>query len=213
MAENQENTSNFAYYQQALIHALPRVLLVSFLFALASYAFVRQIAPTYQVHFSYFISISSRQETPDYRYDDYYAISAMDLFAQTLAAWIKTPETISTAYRASGLTPPSDDANKLIRSVEASRQAPQLVSVTVRASTADQTQQLAFGLIAVTKDSIERLQAASQPALRFNIVASEPWLGKKSISTPVIVAAVFIFTLFFSVNLVILKASFKQPSA
>ncbi len=200
----------FAYYHRVVIKALPRLLLISLILSLAALVIVKKIGPTYQLHYSYLIALKDRETAPEYRFDGYYAISATELFAQTLAAWIKTPETIVAAYRAADLPLPTSDSSQLIRSITVDKQAPQLVSVPINQSNPDTAQKLAAGLQTVMQRNIDRYQNEGVPALRFQVIASEPWLGETKISAAVIVPAVFIFTLFFGINFIILLASLKR---
>lgn len=202
--------SNLWSYKQVVVQALPRLVLISVLLSLGAFVAIKKIGPTYQLHYSYLIALKDREAAPEYRFDGYYAISATELFAQTLAAWIKTPETIVAAYRAADLPLPTSDSSQLIRSITVDKQAPQLVSVTISQSNPDTAQKLAAGLQTVMQRNIDRYQNEGVPALRFQVIASEPWLGETKISAAVIVPAVFIFTLFFGINWVILISSLKH---
>jgi hypothetical protein len=201
-----------SHYWDAAVRRLPAVLLVSAAAALAAWLFVRALGPTYEVHFSYIISLSEREETGDFRFDGYYALSATDLFATTVAEWLKAPETVVAAYERGGVELSSRDPTHVVRSVSAEKTAPQLVAVAVRAKDREQAERLARGLQDVMGERLAAYHEHGVPALRFRAVATEPWVGARSLSAAVISAAVFIFTFFAVINLTVLRESIRRMS-
>lgn len=206
---SEEAMSDFGHYWQVVQRAMPRLLLISAAIAIVAALIVRAVGPTHQVHFSYLISLSEREAESEYRFDGYYALSATDLFATTLAEWIKTPEVIVSAYRQAGIEPETSDPRVLVKAVDAVRSAPQLVAVTVRHADQQMAERLASGLREVMRENVEQYHDQGIPALRFRVVATEPWLGTRILSAPVIVTATFVFALFMSINVVIFKESLK----
>ena len=174
------------------------------------WGFVRQLGPTYQVHFSYLVSLGEREAAGEFRFDGYYALSATDLFAATLAEWVKTPEVIAAAYERSGVDLESRDSRSLARTVLADKLAPQLVVVTVQHRDRGKAERLAEGLREVMSSNVDSYHDQGIPALRFRVVATKPWLGVSRLSQSVITGAVFVFVLLAGLNLVILLESVRR---
>ncbi len=198
---------DYYYYETALRRAGWGLVLISAAAAVLAFVWAERIEPDYQVHFSYLVSLSEREAGGDFRYDGYYALSATDLFTATLAAWAKTPEVIAAAYERSNLAVPSLVPRAMLRSVEANKTGPQLVQIVVRHSEREAAQSLAEGLQEVMKENIARYQTDGIPALKFEVVPTEPWTGVNSVAAVTIAVGTFVVVLFGGLNLVLLKAS------
>jgi capsular polysaccharide biosynthesis protein len=199
--------TSLKHYWDVVQQRLPAVLLLSAAAALVAWLVVRDAGPTYQVHFSYLVSLSEREAADEFRFDGYYALSATDLFAGTLAQWLQAPEVLVSAYQRAGVPLPSRDSRQLGRSVSAEKVASQLVAVTVYQKDRTQAERLAQGLQAVMADNIDVYHDLGAPALSFRAVATEPWVGVHSLSQLVISVAAFVFMFFVVINLIVLRES------
>lgn len=202
-------TGHFDKYWRAVQRKLPGVLLVAAGAAVVAWFIVHRMGPTYTVHYSYLVSLSEREETEDFRFDGYYALSATDLFTATLASWVGAPEVVVAAYEEAGVAT-SQDPRDVARAVTAEKKAPQLVAVTVRHKDQAVAEKLAQGLQVVMESNIEQYHGQGIPELTFRVVATNPWLGISRLSAPVIVSATFVFVLLMGVNAVLLVESVKQ---
>lgn len=197
------------HYWQVVQRKLPGILLASVAAAVVAGLVVNRVGPTYTVHYSYLVSLSEREETDDFRFDGYYALSATDLFTATLASWVGAPEVVVAAYEEAGVAT-SQDPRDVARTVTAEKKAPQLVAVTVRHKDQAVAEKLAQGLQVVMERNVEQYHDQGIPELIFRVVATSPWLGISRLSAPVIVSATFIFVLLMGVNAVLLVESVKQ---
>lgn len=202
--------SVFEQYWRAVQQKMPAVLMVSFVLAVIAWLVVRGIGASYEVHFSYLISLSQREEVSDYSFDGYYALQATDLFTATLAQWIKTPEVIVEAYREAEVDLEVSDPRVLGRKIRAVKSAPQLIEVTVKGKIREETERLAEGVRVVMKKNVERYHDKGIPALRFQVVETDPWVGQRKLGKAPIVAATFIFAFFMGINMVLLAESVKK---
>lgn len=200
----------FSSYGRAVMRALPVLLLVSFLFAALAYYVARRQGTTYEVYFSYIISLREREASEDYHFDGYYALQATDLFAATFARWLGAPETIVAAYLEAGLPLPGAEARQLADSVKAERTAPQLVQVTVRGRTPDDARSLAKGLREVMIGHARDYHDQGIPALRFSATPTNEWLGVRQLSLPVIGLSTFAFSLLMGVNALLFWESLRR---
>lgn len=202
--------SVFEQYWQAVQKKMPVVLMASFVLAVIAWLVVRGIGVSYEVHFSYLISLSQREEVSDYSFDGYYALQATDLFTATLAQWIKTPEVIVEAHKEAGIDLEVNDPRDLGRKIRAVKTAPQLIEVTVKGKSREKTERLAEGVRVVMKKNVERYHDKGIPALRWRVVETEPWVGQQKLSIAPIVAATFVFAFFMGINVVLLAESVRR---
>lgn len=187
-----------------LASKLPVLLLASFLLAAIAFGIAERVGPLPQVHYSYLVSLSEREETPDFEFDGYYALQATDLFAATLAEWLTTPEVVVAAYRAAGLEPGTEDPRALTRLVEARKSAPQLVEVTVKGSSQAEAEALTAGLLVAMERNVALYHDEGIPAVQFGVVATQPFSGQRMIHARLIAVATFFAALILLLNAVLL---------
>lgn len=181
----------------ALIRRAPRILLVSFLIALASYTVAAKMPVSYNVHFSYVVSQEAKEVPPGFRYDGYYALSASDLFTATLASWIAQPQTIVAAYEASSMPLPTQDAVDLGKYIHAEKAAPGLVNITVENPSQETAEAVAGGIAKIVPVFIAQQNTVGTPAVTFRAISSRPWTGTSRIA-PLPIALVFFMFAFLA---------------
>ena len=204
--------NEYYHYWQLLRRTLPKVVLLSAALALLVYVISIKTGPSYQVHYSYIVSLSEREAVSDYAYDGYYALSATDLFATTLAAWTKTPEVIVRAHEISGVKMQSDDPQALVKLVSAEKTGPQIIEVTVRHKEKATVERLADGLQSAMLENIGMYHDEGIPAVRFKVVTTKAWTGEKAAAAGVVSAGTFVFALLLGINAVLLVESFRRAS-
>lgn len=205
-----EYSPTLTYYFSRFRQYIGLIVVISIIGALLAYGLARQVGKQYQVHFSYIVSLSQREPSGEFRFDGYYALQATDLFSQTIAEWISTPEIVVASYKEAKLPLEETDSHTISRIIEAKKTAPQLVEITVKEASAEKAQKLTKGLQTVMNKNIEMYDAEGIPAVRFRIVSTEPWVGSSQLSAPLIASATFIFLLFLGTNIVLLLLSFES---
>lgn len=197
-------------YIALLKRRLPLILLISVLAALVAYGVASRIKPSYIVHFSYTVSLAQRDVASDFRFDGYYALQATDLFATTLAGWLKTPEHVVEAYQEAGLTLPSTDARDIVKAVDVAKSGSQLVQVAVKNESKIDAEALASGLKTVIERQVRAYHDKGTPAIAFTVVADTPWTGLQTLPIKTLVSGVFVFVFLFLLNGVLLLKSIRR---
>lgn len=205
-----QSQSDWKHYIQAAQRRLPLVLLVSFGLALIAYFIVQSAPTTYQVHYSYLVSLSERESVDEYRFDGFYALQATDLFTATVARWATTVDVVVAAHERAGLPIEDSDPRQLVSAVRSEKTAPQLVEVVVSGKTRQEAERLAQGLREVMDEHVEAYHDQGIPAVTFRVVATDPWTGSVEISSLIVVVGVFVLSFFLLINGVLLLESFKQ---
>lgn len=204
--------ADFTHYWQTIRRSLVGITILSMALSLMALAIAHRVGPTFEVHYSYLVSLSEREEAPEYRFDGFYALQATDLFSQTLAQWMTTPEVIVAAYTSAGLEIPTRNPRALAAAVSASKSSSQLVTVTIRHDDEEVARRLADGLKVVMNDTISRYHDQGIPALTFRVVTTDAWLGVVEPTWFVIWFATFFLSFFFFINMVLLRESFNEDS-
>lgn len=202
--------NTFDHYWQIVQRKLLGILLVSLVVTVAAWLIVLRTGPMHTVHYSYLVSLSEREKADDFSFDGYYALSATDLFAATLASWISAPEVVVAAYAEADLALASRDARDVVQAVTAEKKSPQLVSVAVRHKNQAVAERLARGLQSVIKENVEQYNDLGIPALTFRVVATEPWTSVRQVEVGVVVVATFLFVFLALINGVLLIESIRR---
>lgn len=197
-------------YWRALRRSFLVIILLSVGASLMAGVLASRAAKDWRVYYSYVVSMAEREQKSDFRFDGYYALQATDLFTETLAAWVTTPEVIVAAHAAARLPLPSQDSRVIGQLVEAKQSAPQLVQVTVKGSDQAHAKKLAEGLITVMKERVAAYHEQATSELTFSVVASEPWVGSREISRWVVAAATFIFVCLAGINVVLMREALRH---
>ncbi len=197
-----------AIHIKSLKRALPLLALASLTLSLSTYFIASSLGPTYEAHYSYLVSLKSRDVVPDYRYDGYYALQATDLLSATLAQWTMAPEVIVAALNEVGL-PVSSDVRSLTRFIRAEKVAPQLVAVTVTGESAAVAERLATGLQKVMERNVARYHDQGIPEMAFQVTTTDTWTGQNQLQSGAMAVAVLVAALFLGINTVLLGTSIK----
>jgi capsular polysaccharide biosynthesis protein len=206
------NYNPLKHYGRLVVRRLPILLLISLLLTVIVYGVARRMGPTYEVHYSYLISLSTREQPKEYTFDGYYALQATDLFTATLAQWATTPEVVVAAYQDAQIKLPTINPKGLAHAVSAEKTAPQLVELTVRSSKKAEAEKLARGLMTAVQHNIDIYHEQGIPALTFRVVTTSPWTGMTQLNLTVIVVATFIISLLLGINAVVLVESFNTSA-
>jgi len=212
MNSERGDKNNFPYWDAAKRY-LPVLLVISAAASVVAFVLANASDIKYQAHYSYLVSLSQREAAQEYRFDGFYALQATDLFAATLARWVQTPETIVAAYERAGVALPTKAPRDLTKLMRAEKTAPQLVQVTVEGRDERQARELSRALASVMEENIKRYHDQGIPAVTFGVVATDTWVGYSKISVPIITSATFFFTLFFSLNVLLLWVAGRRDKS
>lgn len=197
-------------YRYALQKSAFWLLVISGVVAALSYGVMNRLGVRHEVHFSYLVSLTQREQAPDYTFDGYYALQATDLFSTTLAALITTPEVVIAAIKEAHVTLPSSDPFALRSLVTATKEAPQLVHVTIKHSDQSMAEKIKSGLEQVVAKEIHKYDTQGTPALSFTIVATDPWTATQEPNALLVALITFLVVAFLGVNTVLFVTSLKK---
>ncbi len=196
-------------YGEVIKRGIPWIGVTALAAGIITAALLRNWGPSYDMHFSYVVSLGEREESEAYTFDGYYALQATDLFVASLAKWTVAPEMVARAYEVAGLEQPRS-ARVLAQAVKSEKTAPQIVQVTVTSKNQAEVERLTAGVQEVVQQNIDNYNQDGLPLARFQVMTTEQWLGQQEVAAGVTGIAVGLVVLFLLINAVLLRESWRQ---
>lgn len=156
------------------------------------------------------LSRVNTQKTSDYKYDDFYAIQAVDLFNKTVAAWLQTPSDVLDVYKDAGVAAPTTSLNSLARVIKTTKISPQVLQVEFTHTNKDEAQKIADSIVKIVQREVDKQNEVETEQAYFHVDASETVVVEtpKYYALVAIVAA--ILGVFVSYNLALLLNYFGK---
>jgi len=150
------------------------IIIFTVLVVAVSLVFLYFKAPVYQSSISFSVNRINRQETEYYEYDSFYAISASELFSQTLMSWFMTPSVLLEIYEDAGIDPQIKSLSGLAGRFKAKQYASQNIVVTFKEKTAEAASEISESVIKIVQDKSSQLNQSSSKESLFEVVGSTP---------------------------------------
>lgn len=179
------------------------VLGISIIVFIFSYGVAKKIPGTYSTHFSYMVSMDQKDVTPAFRYDGYYAVSAVALFSETLAGLTTSPEIIVAMFEEADVSIPTLNVLDLGRIILSKKAAPQLVQFSVQDASRVTSEKLATGLKKVIRKKIDEYNTQGISAVSFQATATDSWTSYNTVK-PLPIASSLFMLVFIGGNMVVL---------
>jgi len=151
------------------------ILLMVVVSVLVSLIFVFRAHATYQVNASLTLVPKSNLPASIYEYDNYYALQSASLFANTIAAWLRSPSNVKEIYQKAGLSLPSQNPKVLVGLIKPVL-TPNSFSLgfQINASKEDEAKKLGQSTIGLIKERIEQYNRLATSKTQFTLSVSEP---------------------------------------
>lgn len=153
------------------------LVIIALVAVLTTYIFTLKKSDVYEASASILVTKKLQSNTSDYQFDQYYAIQASSLYADTIANLFKDPTNIIDIYNKANLQLPTDKTKSLPKLISTKRIPP----LTIVVSLTDKDQDVARALITRSMDFVRtttnnwaREKVNSDFALTFN----EPLISK-----------------------------------
>lgn len=114
------------------------------------------------------------EATPDYQFDGYYALQAVELFSQTVVSWFDTPSLLHEIYTRAKVDPELESLNGLTNRFRVKRYSPQNIVVRLTERNETRARQLADALPPVLEERADRLNQDPTGKPLFEIVSATP---------------------------------------
>lgn len=125
------------------------------------------------------ISRVNVQNTQVYKFDDYYALQASDIFTRTISGWLSTPAFVVDIYNEARMQAPQD-ISALTRFITASKLSQQVLQVQFSYGNADDAQKISDALVKVVQRETDKQNALTKDTANFHIEATDPVIVQAS---------------------------------
>jgi len=167
-----------------------------------SYAYFQLRPVSYLTSLALNISRQGKQETSEYKYDDFYRLQADEKFAETIVQWLQSPRTVTDIYAKAGIDTRQLTLRQLSKSLKAEKLSSQLVAVKFSAVNETAAQKISHSLVTVISENTENLNQKQNENTWFAIMAHEPIIAKNifdPLNVLIVSLIVGIFVAFWSV--------------
>lgn len=138
------------------------------------------LSPTvYDTSISFSINRISKQETPDYQYDGYYAIQASDLFSQTVLSWFLTPSVLLEIYDGAGIDPNVSSIEQLTSRFKAKKYSAQNIVVRFIERDKQTADKISGSLVKVIEERARTSNQDSGQQAWFDVQGATPFIVEK----------------------------------
>jgi capsular polysaccharide biosynthesis protein len=120
------------------------------------------------------ISRSGTQNTPDYKYDGYYAVQASDVFADNVSQWLASASVASEIYSRAKAESEMRSLKDFSKAFKADKLSSQYVRVRYGTKDKETATNLAHAMTDVLQEKADMLAASSTEQISFKVIYSDP---------------------------------------
>lgn len=120
------------------------------------------------------ISRSGTQNTPDYKYDGYYAVQASDIFADNVSQWLGSASIASEIYARAKAESEMRSLKDFSKIFKADKLSSQYVRVRYQTKNKETAVNLARAMTDVLQEKADLLSASSIEQIGFRVIYSDP---------------------------------------
>ncbi|MDD5344537.1 MAG: hypothetical protein PHW12_08970 [Smithella sp.] len=120
------------------------------------------------------ISRSGTQNTPDYKYDGYYAVQASDIFADNVSQWLTSATVASEIYTRAKAESEMKSLRDFSKVFKADKLSSQYVRVRYQTNTKETATNLAHAMTDVLQEKADLLSQFSTEHIGFKVIYSDP---------------------------------------
>jgi capsular polysaccharide biosynthesis protein len=191
-------------YFQIIKKNLKLFVLTIIIILLSTFLFFYFTPISYTTSLELNISRKGVQNTPDYRYDNFYRLQADEKFAETIVEWLKSPWMEENIYREAGIDTSDFSLKRLSKSIVAEKMSSQIVVVGFSAPNQKIAQNIAAAISKNISQSTDNLNKDQNDITWFEIIAENPVIKINEVS-PLIMLAIFFGTVFVAFWVVMVK--------
>lgn len=120
------------------------------------------------------ISRSGTQNTPDYKYDGYYAVQASDIFADNVSQWLASASIASEIYLKAKAESEMRSLKDFSKAFKADKLSSQYVRVRFQSKDRDTAKKISYAMIDVLQKKADLLSESSVEQISFKVIYSDP---------------------------------------
>lgn len=120
------------------------------------------------------ISRSGTQNTPDYKYDGYYAVQASDIFSDNVSQWLGSASIANEIYTRAKAESEMRSLKDFSKVFKADKLSSQYVRVRYQTSSREAAIKLAHAMADVLQEKADLLSKSSVEQIGFKVIYSDP---------------------------------------
>lgn len=156
------------------------IFIFALLVALAAGLFSWRESQGWRASVSFFINRMGTQQASDYKYDNYYALQAVNDFSENFAGWFKNPEIVSTILKRAGVDFSPNRLADFGGVFKTSKTPTNLLEIQFSAQSAEQAKKIAQAMNNVAQEKLGLLMATSWQGVAFTASGGEPIIIKNT---------------------------------
>jgi capsular polysaccharide biosynthesis protein len=138
-------------------------------------------APTvYETSLSIETERKNIQETSDFRYDDYYALKASEIFVDSMAKWFSNPEFIIQICKKAEVDISKASLRNLKKKIRANKMSAQYLEIKFKTKTHKESEKISSAISSTIKEKSKNLGWTDTEENIFSIKTSEPIIVEKN---------------------------------
>ena len=196
---------------ELLRRSLTTLLVLAVVAAVVTALVVPRLPRGVDVAQTFTVPIPRRPPSGEYEFDGFYALQATDLFAETLAGWLTSPDLASEAYRRAGLPQPAQSVRRLGRVFTARKRSGQLVEFSFRARSEDEAERLVREVGSLVRERTERFNEEGRSSLTFTVTQEHPLRIPVQRSAPLRALVAALVTFVLAANVLIFWDALRTP--
>jgi capsular polysaccharide biosynthesis protein len=185
-------------YLQIIKRNIATFAAVIIIVVLGSFAFFALKSVTFSTSLALNITRSGAQQTPDYKYDDFYRLQADEKFAETIVQWLQDPRTAANIYAAAGMDVSNFSLRQLAKSIAPKKLSSQFVSVSFSARSVDSAKKISNAIVAAVAKNTGELNKNQNESTWFEVVAQDPVIARDKISPLILFLASLLAGIFLA---------------
>lgn len=121
------------------------------------------------------ISRNGTQNTPDYKYDGYYAAQASDIFSDNISQWLASAPVASEIYTRAKAENEMNSLKDFSKVFKADKLSSQYVRVRYQTKDRETAKSLARAMVDVLQEKADLLSSSSAGQIGFKVIYSDPF--------------------------------------
>lgn len=156
------------------------VLIFALLVALGAGLFSWRGLQGWRASMSFFINRMGTQQSADYKYDNYYALLAINDFSENFAGWFKNPEIVAAILKRAEVNFTPRRLADFGGVFKTSKTPTNMLEVQFSASSAEQARKIAQAANSIVQEKVGLLMATSWQGVAFTASAGAPIVIKNT---------------------------------
>lgn len=195
-------------YVKIIASRLWLLITVVIVATLGTFIFIYTQPGSYDASASIDVIKKQDNSVKEYQYDDYYAIQASSLFADTMISWLKDPSNVSQIYTNAQLELPTLKLKNVANLIKPKKIDPAAITITLNDKEEKNVKSLIYSTINFVKNKVQMLSDSGE-IKGFTVSYSEPLIVKYQKPILSNTAIAFMVSLILGIGLVFLVEYFN----